>query len=218
MNSPCDMTLAYYGDSWQDHRERDGYLAKGWEPGLDIIARAGKPDLFSILPGKVIRDKDNGYNDGFGVYCDIDHGVIDGHRYRSLHAHMDGNIVRVGQVVKAGEKIGVMGTSGNSSCIHDHFILWVDGVNVDPMPYLAGAPIVTPPPVEPPAPLGSLVKIATPYTAVGLRTKPVEDGNVLLRRLASKDGYVFEPLDEVFQGRQWTRVIVYIASEFLEAA
>ena len=133
---PCDMTRVYYGDTWQKHCERDGYLANGNEPGLDIISRPQiNIPLIAVLGGTITRDKDIGYNMGFGTYCEIDHGVqADGRHYKTLHAHMMSNMVKVGQKVKAGAVVGYMGTTGNSTCIHDHFILWVDGENVDPPP------------------------------------------------------------------------------------
>jgi hypothetical protein len=151
---PCDMTLAYLGDCWQDHRDRPGYLEKGWEPGLDILSNdQAQIPLVAVLPGKVRRVKPAGYNDGYGSYVEINHGVIEGHAYRTLCAHMANvSVLQVGHSFGAGQQIGLMGSTGNSDVVHVHFILWRDGVNVDPMPYLTGA-VVTPP-VEPPAPSG----------------------------------------------------------------
>jgi len=90
---PCDMKLAYFGDSWQDHCNRAGYLAGGNEPGQDIISRPqANIRLDAVMDGVISRDKDIGYNMGFGTYCEIDHGVLaDGHHYRTLCAHEASN-------------------------------------------------------------------------------------------------------------------------------
>lgn len=131
---PCDMSKAMVYCTWQGHLDRPGY--KG-EPGVDLASYGeAKIDLTTVMDGKVTRDKDSGYNDGFGIYNEIDHGVrADGRHYKTLCAHMDSNTVKVGQTVKAGEKIGVMGETGNTTGVHTHFILWVNGKNVDPEPY-----------------------------------------------------------------------------------
>jgi len=212
---PCNMSLAYFGDSWQDHRDRPGYLAQGWEPGLDILSMGqAKIDLVSVLGGKVTRDKDAGYNMGFGVYCEIDHGLQpDGHRYKSLYAHMAGNLTSVGQAIKPGQVIGVMGSTGNSSVVHVHFILWKDGKNVDPMQYLTGAVVL--PPVVPPPDAPPTGKIVTPIAAVNVRTAPAVLAANAIGLL--HPGKTIESTGEIVesQGRKWLKCIVYIASEFL---
>ena len=131
---PCDMSKAEVYCTWQGHKDRLGYTG---EPGTDLASygQANLP-LCAVMGGRISRDKDNGYNMGFGTYVEIDHGICsDGRAYRTLCAHMDSNCVSVGQIVKAGEQIGIMGTTGNSEGVHTHFVLWVDDKNVDAQPY-----------------------------------------------------------------------------------
>jgi murein DD-endopeptidase MepM/ murein hydrolase activator NlpD len=42
-----------------------------------------------------------------------------------------------GQIVSAGQRIALLGSSGNSSGPHLHFEVRVDGRPVDPLPYIA---------------------------------------------------------------------------------
>lgn len=60
---------------------------------------------------------------GYGNYVIIDHGVHEGKYYRTVYAHLKpGSItVSTGEKVNQGQKIGAVGTTGNSSGYHLHF-------------------------------------------------------------------------------------------------
>ncbi len=60
---------------------------------------------------------------GYGNYVMIDHGVSGGKYYRTVYAHLKpGSItVKTGQKVNQGQKIGAVGTTGNSTGYHLHF-------------------------------------------------------------------------------------------------
>jgi murein DD-endopeptidase MepM/ murein hydrolase activator NlpD len=81
------------------------------------IANASHPDILASQGGTVVTA---GWNaGGYGNYVIIDHG----NGYRTLYAHMVTNsiIVKPGQVVSQGQKIGVMGSTGRSTGTHLHF-------------------------------------------------------------------------------------------------
>jgi Membrane proteins related to metalloendopeptidases len=50
--------------------------------------------------------------------------------------------VRVGDVDKAGEVIGLLGSTGLSTGPHLHLEVRLFGVPVDPMPFFAGLPLL----------------------------------------------------------------------------
>ena len=89
--------------------------------GMDICAVGGNSrgrPFNAAQGGKVILAvNDGGWNYGFGNYCVIDHG--DGKQ--TLYAHSDGLQVYVGQIVKKGQQIGVIGATGNVTGPHLHF-------------------------------------------------------------------------------------------------
>ncbi|MBO5852458.1 MAG: peptidoglycan DD-metalloendopeptidase family protein [Clostridia bacterium] len=60
---------------------------------------------------------------GYGNYIMIDHGKHNGKYYRTVYAHLKpGSIThKTGQKVNQGEKIGAVGTTGNSTGYHLHF-------------------------------------------------------------------------------------------------
>lgn len=57
---------------------------------------------------------------------------------RYLHLRNDSICVKIGQKVKAGDKLGIEGNTGYSYGTHLHFDVQVDGEHVDPLPYLTG--------------------------------------------------------------------------------
>lgn len=60
---------------------------------------------------------------GYGRLIVIDHG----HGYKTLYGHLKQVLVRPGQSVRAGEKIGLVGSTGRSTGPHLHFELRKDG-------------------------------------------------------------------------------------------
>ena len=110
----------------------DGYAPRGsgFHYGIDIICPAGSPAV-AAAPGMVMESEVGG---SWGQYVKIDHG--NGVATLCAHLIIGSQTVQVGQVVAAGELIGLVGDSGNASVAHCHFEVWVDGVRVDPMPWM----------------------------------------------------------------------------------
>lgn len=110
--------------------------------GIDIVKADGNTrgqPFYAAQGGEVIIAKNDGnWNSGFGNYCVVDHG--DG--TMTLYAHSDGLVVSKGQTVKKGEKLGVIGATGNVTGPHLHFEVRVknkDGSvsRVNPLNYVS---------------------------------------------------------------------------------
>ncbi|NUP13096.1 MAG: M23 family metallopeptidase [Polyangiaceae bacterium] len=84
--------------------------------GTPIVA-AADGRVIRALVGAWPEAKDPG--DGFGNHVVIDHG--DG--YATLYAHLDLVNVHEGKVIKAGERLGTMGSTGAAGNEHLHFSL-----------------------------------------------------------------------------------------------
>jgi murein DD-endopeptidase MepM/ murein hydrolase activator NlpD len=61
------------------------------------------------------------------------HLWIKNDRYKVGYAHLQSFTVKAGQVVKRGDLIGYMGSTGQSTGPHLHYHIWEDGVNVNPL-------------------------------------------------------------------------------------
>lgn len=70
-----------------------------------------------------------GWKGGYGNAVVIDHG----NGTRTLYGHLSSINVKKGQVVEKGQKIGVMGSTGNSTGTHLHFEIHVNGSHINPM-------------------------------------------------------------------------------------
>jgi len=100
--------------------------------GTDLSG--GSSQIVAILPGSVVTNTND--PGGWGNYIVIDHGDLDGVNLQSLYAHLSASNVSVGQEVNGGNKIGTMGTTGNSTGVHLHIEIHEDGTAVDPEKYL----------------------------------------------------------------------------------
>lgn len=96
--------------------------------GLDIGVAEGTP-IFAVRAGTVTAAT---YNDSAGNYVTIDHA--DG--FRSIYMHMAVYIVSAGQEVAAGQVIGYVGSTGESTGPHLHIGISYNGVYLDPQGYL----------------------------------------------------------------------------------
>ena len=83
---------------------------------VDIAGACGSP-IYAAAPGQVIEAKTEGWNGGYGLYADIDHGNGIVTRY----AHAEKISVTAGQMVGVGDPIGILGNTGHSTGCHVHF-------------------------------------------------------------------------------------------------
>lgn len=96
--------------------------------GVDLAAPSGTP-IVAARSGTVTLARWYG---GYGYAVEIDHG--DG--IETLYGHNSQLLVSAGQRVSAGERISLMGSTGDSTGPHLHFEVHVSGDPVDPIPYL----------------------------------------------------------------------------------
>lgn len=103
---------------------------KNYHYGIDLAGRSGWDVVASragIVETSVINDPT------FGNYVVIDH--LDG--YKSVYFHFyKPPYVQEGQFVAAGQVIGGQGTTGNSTGVHLHFGIILNGTYIDPAPYI----------------------------------------------------------------------------------
>lgn len=106
--------------------------------GVDITYTGSNRNLIAIADGKVTNVVYG--STGFGYYMIINHGtsLSDGAKYISRYAHCAKMYVKVGDTVKRGQVIGVMGTTGNSTGVHLDFSLMKNGKYVNSLDYYGG--------------------------------------------------------------------------------
>ncbi|RLD36065.1 MAG: M23 family peptidase [Bacteroidetes bacterium] len=94
--------------------------------GVDLANRIGT-SVKATMSGTVIVLGDQPL--GYGNYIVIRHE----RGFQSLYGHLSKILVRNGQRISQGQKIGEMGTSGRSTGSHLHFSLYKNNVPVDPL-------------------------------------------------------------------------------------
>ncbi|MBS4904740.1 MAG: peptidoglycan DD-metalloendopeptidase family protein [Subdoligranulum variabile] len=93
--------------------------------GTDIPAPEGTP-ILAAHSGTVLV---SGWNDSYGNQVLLDNGAGLSTRY----AHMTATAVTAGEAVTAGQVIGYVGSTGDSTGNHLHFEVMQGGVRVDPL-------------------------------------------------------------------------------------
>jgi murein DD-endopeptidase MepM/ murein hydrolase activator NlpD len=101
--------------------------------GIDFTPGTGTP-IFAMADGVVTTAE---YAGAYGQHVVITH-EIDGQKVTSLYAHMQSGSspLQVGQQVKVGDLVGLVGRTGAATGAHLHFEITLDGENVDPYEWL----------------------------------------------------------------------------------
>jgi murein DD-endopeptidase MepM/ murein hydrolase activator NlpD len=74
---------------------------------------------------------------GYGLAVEVDHGTAS-----DPHAHCSAIVVKKGQVVKRGQMIARVGSSGRASGSHVHYEVLRNGMQVDPMGFVLPTDVV----------------------------------------------------------------------------
>lgn len=96
--------------------------------GIDIAACYGS-NIGAALDGVV---DETGYNGVYGYYVKINHGS----GIETLYGHSSKILVQKGDVIKKGDTIALVGSTGNSTGPHIHFELRTNGVAINPAKFI----------------------------------------------------------------------------------
>jgi murein DD-endopeptidase MepM/ murein hydrolase activator NlpD len=96
--------------------------------GIDISTSRGEPVL-ATADGKVLL---SGWAGEYGRAIEIVHND----RYVTLFGHLQETLVKEGQVVHRGDRVGLVGSTGRSTAPHLHYEVRVDGRPVNPLEYI----------------------------------------------------------------------------------
>lgn len=96
--------------------------------GIDLASPTGTP-IEAANNGKVSFV---GIRNGYGLCIMINHG----NGLQTLYGHTSRVFVKTGQIVKKGQKIAAVGSTGHSTGPHLHFEVRKNGVPVNPLAYI----------------------------------------------------------------------------------
>ncbi len=102
-----------------------------FHPGFDFAAKRGSP-IHAVAAGVITWA---GRRGGYGNMVEIDHG----NGLRTRYGHCEKILVHKGDIVKKGQTIALVGSTGRSTGPHVHFEVLRAGHKVDPKKYIARA-------------------------------------------------------------------------------
>lgn len=101
---------------------------QAWHGGIDIAGREGAPVL-AVASGVVTFA---GYRPAYGNVVEITHDS----ELVTLYAHHREILVEAGAIVRKGDTIATIGSTGRSTGPHVHFEVYKNGRSVDPSSYI----------------------------------------------------------------------------------
>ena len=104
------------------------HFGEGNHKGIDLAISAGTP-IYAVAGGTVVSSK---YDGNYGNCVVIDHG----NGIQTRYAHASVLRVSAGTVVKQGDLLALVGSTGQSTGNHLHFEVTVNGNRVNPAPYI----------------------------------------------------------------------------------
>lgn len=100
--------------------------------GIDLGAPCGTPAI-ATADGTVTTAN---WDSLAGNWVVINYGVVNGNSIQVMYMHFTKHNVTAGQTVRRGDVVGYVGTTGNSTGCHLHYEVHVNGVAVNPLPYM----------------------------------------------------------------------------------
>ncbi len=122
--------------------------------GLDFQADTGTP-ILAAAGGVVVTQE---FHPAYGNMIEVDHG----NNLVTRYAHASRTLVKRGDIVRRGQKIAEVGTTGRSTGPHLHFEVLVQGVFQDPQKFLSAGGTST----------GAQVAVAQPAALPGQSATP----------------------------------------------
>lgn len=122
-----------YVSSYFGFRKDPFHGRSAFHSGVDYVGRMGNP-ILAVADGIVIS---NGTRDGYGRVVDIRHvnGLV------SRYAHCQNILVNAGELVKKGQIIATIGSTGRSTGPHLHFEVLKNEVNLNPLSFIAATKV-----------------------------------------------------------------------------
>ena len=114
------------GFGWRTSPTRGG---DDFHTGQDFARPLGSP-VTAVSRGIVVF---TGWSGGYGNLIRVRHA----NGVESWYGHLSAIQVHAGEQVRAGQRLGKVGSTGNSTGPHLHLEIRIDGQPVDPMPWLA---------------------------------------------------------------------------------
>jgi murein DD-endopeptidase MepM/ murein hydrolase activator NlpD len=110
----------------------DPFTGEGaFHAGLDISTLRNEPVL-ATASGVVVK---SGWRGDYGKAVEIDHGT----GYRTIYGHLGTILVRDGQKVQRGERVGLVGSTGRSTGPHLHYEVRQGDRILNPLEYILDA-------------------------------------------------------------------------------
>ena len=121
----CEITQGYNSNHHANDIVGGGYT-------LDNVVAHTEGKVIILQDGYGNMKGSTG-NASYGNFVKLEHK----NGYATLYAHMQkGLLVKNGEFVKKGQRLGYMSDSGNANGGHLHFEVWKDGVRINPTEYL----------------------------------------------------------------------------------
>ena len=149
-----------------------GKLVKDFHRGIDLVPdpRNNSAEIIAFADGEVIGVRKIGEQYGNGCYVRIKHS----NGYQTLYFHLKSKsiIVNVGDKVKKGQKIGIIGTTGISTGVHLHFQIdkGSSSTSIDPYDYVFGNKEFMPETKPTPTPTTSKISVGDTVIVNGVGT------------------------------------------------
>lgn len=101
---------------------------RAFHEGIDFAGRSSS-EVLAVAAGVVVW---SGRRWGYGNAVEVNHG----NGYSTLYAHNKQNMVKVGETVKKGQLLALMGSTGRSSGPHVHFEVRHNGKPINPIKFV----------------------------------------------------------------------------------